>query len=40
MRDFSYLRGRHAAGRLTIDHEVPDGNPFEHTKWVSEPLAA
>lgn len=40
MRDFSYLRARHAAGRLRLDHEVPDCNPFEHTKTVAEPLAA
>lgn len=40
MRDFSYLRTRHAAGELRLDHELPDCNPFEHTKLVSEPLAA
>ena len=29
MRDFPYLRERHARGNLHVPFSIPDGNPFE-----------
>jgi isopenicillin N synthase-like dioxygenase len=40
LRDFSYLRARHAAGQLELDFEVPHCNPFEYSKLTPQTLAA
>ena len=36
LRDFSYLRERHSSGKLKIDFQIPQGNPFEQTKQQQE----